>query len=464
MAKAKPKQAENSGTTPEQAFLATAEPADDGTAGDASGNDDGLLDTKPKSSGGFNVPPKVVLERHPLSEKYGPPTSDEEIAGMAADIKAHGQHEAIKLFEGKVIAGWTRYQGCVRAGVVPRTEEYTGDQAEAVAFGTNVVRRQLTSISKAFMGAQFYLSNPGKHRQADVAKQCSVSLNRLSQCIQLLRLDSDEAKAAQTVLRTNPAVTATQFDEMLLENGINRTASKPAADSAPVKNGSRLGDDEGDIDDLGDLSEMDLLGGAIDSQLDDDDDPADEGDGADGDAKKTARKPIGEGAQPVGPVGSSPASREALRPTETAVSKLSKFFNALSPNERVQFVSFSWKHLRNALSQAITEGKVVYELPADMPAPKAKGADYVAEVKASKPAKPAKPASPAQLAAREKLANAAKAKKAERDAAKAGNGEAPAEGAASADEADDDLLAGKATQPKGKKRKVEAAEQAEAAE
>lgn len=380
MAKAKPKA---KATDPTDAFLAEH------------GNDD-LLATKADTA----KMDANNLERHPLSEKYGPPVSEEELLGLATDIEQNGQHDTIKLYEGKVLAGWNRYRACRMKGIEPRVENYTGDKPESVAFSTNVLRRRMSSVAKAFMGALYYTSVTGE-KQIDVAKKCGVSLNRLNQCCQLLKLDTDEAKRVREVLQTNPEVTGTNFDEMLLECGITRSNPKVPSNVRPIRDGVPLDIDEVDPDELDLDLEDDLTGGAIDNLVGGDDLEDEDGDTP----KPRARKEIGEGAAPLPSVGGKGPSM--TRPDETMVSKMAKAFKKLSPAERVDFVVFTWGNMQTALQGAILGGKVNFEIdlgdggePIKLSAKpaKAKGAAYVAEQKAKKPAKPAAKAAPAEPA------------------------------------------------------------------
>jgi hypothetical protein len=287
------------------------------------------------------------LERHPLSEKYGPKMSDEELLGLGLDIKAHGQHEDIILFEGKVLAGWNRYMGCLQQGVKPKFKDKDKDaDPVAVAFGTNFVRRRLSSVQKAFYGAQFCLDSSAK--QADIAKLVGCNLNRLNQCCQLLKLDTDASKRVLETLRTNAEVTPGAFEEMLLECGITRTSSTPSPTRTNTH--SDLDDDDGDFG-----GDDDLTGGAIDGLLGDD--PEDEITAP----RSKARPGIGDDTPPLPTVGSKPSSMK--NPHETQVSRVAKAFKALSADEQKQFVKFTWGKLHPALNAAIGAGDVAFSAP-----------------------------------------------------------------------------------------------------
>lgn len=314
------------------------------------------------------------LERHPLSEKYGPPLTQEEMLGLATDIEKHGQHDAILTYEGKVLAGWNRYMACLQKNVKPILKEYDGKEPEAVAFGTNVIRRRMSSVQKAFLGAQFALDTGAK--QTDVAKMCAVSLNRLNQCCQLLKLETPEAEKAISAIRTNPEVTGGAFEEIMLECGIARIATpKPQAAGAPLRSNTHAGDDDDDLlggdDDLGGFDvDDDLTGGAIDGLLD-----TDPGSDTLTEPTQRTRKHGLDNDSPIGDVG---GRRDSMKnPHETQVSRVAKAFRGLSAAEQQQFVKFAWAKLKGALDAAITAMEVDYTPPdvdeSAKPAPKTKG-------------------------------------------------------------------------------------------
>ena len=296
------------------------------------------------------------LERHPLSEKYGPKMSGDELAGLGKDIAEHGQHDDIIVYEGKVLAGWNRYMGCLQQGVKPRLKEMeAGADPVAVAFGTNFVRRRLSSVQKAFYGAQ-YCIDTGK-KQADVAKLVGCNLNKLNQCVQLLKRDDKEAQRVAEVLRIpadDKEVTSGAFDEMMIELGIKKEeAVKPPP--APRTNTHTDFDDD---DDFGD--DDDITGGAIDALV-----GSDEDDDEDilGEKPSKQRKEIGEGHAPLPSVGEK--VRSLTNPKETTPSRLAKAFRNLAEAEQVNFVVFAWGKLQRALNQAIVDNKVQWTPPGE---------------------------------------------------------------------------------------------------
>lgn len=295
------------------------------------------------------------LQRHPLSEKYGPKMDDDELQGLSLDIKAHRQHEPIILHEGMVLAGWNRYRACVMAGITPITRSMDeGSDPVAVAFGTNFVRRKLSSVQKAFYGAQFCMDS--NQKQADIAKLMACNLNRLNQCCQLLKLDTPEAKKAVESLREGSEMGSAQFDELMQELGIARQP-KPAPARVAAKGNGALGDDDDPM--LGDEIDVDdLTNGQIDDLLLDDPDDPDEA--SPDPAKRKGPKEVGDDA-PIPPVGAKRTSM--VNPHETPVSRVAKAFRGLSEAEQRQFVKFTWAKLKAALDAAIGGADVEYTAP-----------------------------------------------------------------------------------------------------
>lgn len=350
------------------------------------------------------------MERHPLSDKYGPNMSEDELKGLGLDIKANGQHDDIIEFEGKVLAGWNRYMACLQQGVTPRLKSKDEKSAPvSVAFGTNFVRRRLSSVQKAFFGAQ-YCTDTGV-KQTEVAKLVGCNINRLNMCCQLLRRDDKPAKKAIDTLRENSEVSSATFDEMMLTLGLRE---EPKPRDAPLRTGTHA---EFDDDDTG-LGDDDLTGGAIDSLLDD----------ALGDEPETRkRKEIGEGSAPLPPVGSKSSSQ--TRPVESTPSRLAKMFRALDPLDQQSFVFFAWGKLQQALNATIKAGKIQYTVGVETP--------ESAGTKGKGKPKPDKKSLADKM---EEAANKGKL-----DPSLIARGKAPAETEAEGkNNVDDDLLAGKA--------------------
>lgn len=103
------------------------------------------------------------MKQHPLSAIF-PELADNELQALADDIKAHGMHSAIVLYNGQILDGWHRYQACQIADVNPRTVDYRGSDPVAFVRSANWHRRHLSASQRAL--AQVQLSEwrlAGRH-------------------------------------------------------------------------------------------------------------------------------------------------------------------------------------------------------------------------------------------------------------------------------------------------------------
>lgn len=304
-------------------------------------------DTKPASASKLGVGTK--LERHSLSEMFSLPTNEADRLALGLHIKSHEQINDIILFEGQVLDGWERYMSCLQQGITPKFREYKGADPAGIAFGANALRRKLSSVQKALLGAKYFIhaqQNNIKTTQKDVAKLVSASLTRLNELVQLIRASDGDSEAARALaeLNTNPDVTAAALQSMLVSCGIvDEKEQRPTVPSQPRSAGDDLDDDLDDITCTADDS-VDALGGAdIDDMLDDDDEQEGKGDGS---TKRTSA-----GAK----VGVS------KRPHETPASVCARNFRALTEPERADFVKFAWGMLRPAMEKCLKEGRIEWD-------------------------------------------------------------------------------------------------------
>jgi hypothetical protein len=75
-----------------------------------------------------------------------PSADEEELQSLADDIRAHGLHDSIVLFERRILDGRNRAAACESAGLTPRFVEFEGTREEALMFvvSHNLKRRHLT--------------------------------------------------------------------------------------------------------------------------------------------------------------------------------------------------------------------------------------------------------------------------------------------------------------------------------
>lgn len=91
---------------------------------------------------------------HPAAELF-PLLADDELAELAADVKAHGLHEAVWLYRDPdrgimLLDGRNRWRACEQSGAECRTRYYGGSDPIAFSLSLNMKRRHLTAGQKAF--------------------------------------------------------------------------------------------------------------------------------------------------------------------------------------------------------------------------------------------------------------------------------------------------------------------------
>lgn len=99
----------------------------------------------------------MQLQPHPAATLF-PMMSDAELDDLAADIRAHGQHRPIIVWEGSILDGRNRFEACKRAGVTPQLLPWRpGTPTESPTqwvLSENLHRRHLTVDQRALIALE----------------------------------------------------------------------------------------------------------------------------------------------------------------------------------------------------------------------------------------------------------------------------------------------------------------------
>jgi N6-adenosine-specific RNA methylase IME4 len=158
-------------------------------------------------------------EYHEIANIF-PMLLEPELIELANDIERNGQHEPIVLYDGKILDGRNRYQACKRAGVVPTTKAYTGDDPIGFVVSLNLRRRHLNESQRGMVAANIARLTPGanQHTQKQVppiggttaptTKHTAEMLNVGTRTVERARKVQDHAipELAAEVVKGNVAV------------------------------------------------------------------------------------------------------------------------------------------------------------------------------------------------------------------------------------------------------------------
>lgn len=104
------------------------------------------------------------MEVHEYANLF-PMMSDDELRGLADDIRENGQHQPIlKTEDGRILDGRNRLRACEIAGVQPDFKVWKGSDDEALRFvlSLNLTRRHLDESQRAMIAASIATLRPGE--------------------------------------------------------------------------------------------------------------------------------------------------------------------------------------------------------------------------------------------------------------------------------------------------------------
>jgi len=135
---------------------------------------------------------------HPVASLF-PMLADDELAELAADIKARGLLQPIvRDRQGLILDGRNRLAACKLAGVKPEYATYEGDDAAGYALAVNIQRRNLTKGQVAMVAAKARLVSRQTIRET--GKTVGIDRTRIGYASLVLQFAPDLADSVVTGL------------------------------------------------------------------------------------------------------------------------------------------------------------------------------------------------------------------------------------------------------------------------
>lgn len=251
-------------------------------------------------------------EQHPIALELMPGgMDDEEFDAFCTDIEQRGILFPATLFEGKVLDGWHRYRAAKRTGSELKFLEYKGKDPAGYVAAVNALRRKLSSLQRALVGARLHRDYGLSQREA--CKKLGISNEVLSMVLKAM--DSKNTRIIKRI-ETESDYSRGMLREELAESGV--LAVRPKAEARPDTNGI-----PNSVFDMGRTH-----GGATQG------DPEDDGED--------------EHLPEVGKRVSHPERR----PKKTAAQMMSDDFKALMHDEKIAFMQMIWPEAVTLLEEA----------------------------------------------------------------------------------------------------------------
>jgi len=153
---------------------------------------------------------------HPVADLF-PMMTDEELADLAADIKANGLiHPIVIDQKGLLIDGRNRARACEIAGFEPTVRMFEGDDPRAFILSMNLKRRHMSAGQQAMAHAMIY-PEPEKGGRGKKSKNSTETLGfsamRLSQARTVLSHSRDVAMEISVLNRYRAYVLRIQYGQ-----------------------------------------------------------------------------------------------------------------------------------------------------------------------------------------------------------------------------------------------------------
>lgn len=265
------------------------------------------------SSGIYKLP---EYTQHPVALALMPGGMDDtEFDAFCADIEERGILFPASLYEGMVLDGWHRYRAAKRTGSELKFIEYKGKDPAGYIASCNVLRRKLSSLQRALVGARLHRDHGITQREA--CKKLGISNEVIT--LVLKTLDSKNTKLIKRI-EAEADFTRGMLKEELEDAGLLRAKPKTDVDVSTLTNSvfdmGRTGGLARDTDGTeGDDDMDDLLGTSVGKGL-----KADQ--------------------------------RAARKPKETVSQTMQQQYEALMHDEKISFLQMIWPTASKLLSEA----------------------------------------------------------------------------------------------------------------
>lgn len=268
------------------------------------------------SSGIYKLP---EYAQHPVALALMPGGMDDtEFDAFCADVEERGILFPATIYEGQVLDGWHRYRAAKRTGSELKFIEYKGKDPAGYIASCNVLRRKLSSLQRALVGARLHRDHGITQREA--CKKLGISNEVIT--LLLKTIDSRNTKLIKRI-EAEADFTRGMLKEELEDAGLLRAKPKTDVDVSTLTNS---------------VFDMGRTGGVAPDT--DGTDTADE----DGEDPIKWLPDTGKGLKAE--------QRAARKPKETAAMVLSEQFRALMADERESFMQMIWPIARSIVVAA----------------------------------------------------------------------------------------------------------------
>jgi len=275
-----------------------------------------------------------TYEQHPIAATLMPGGMDEpEFTAFCEDVEQRGILMPVTLYEGKVLDGWHRYRAGQKTGTPFKTIEYTGKDPAGYIASVNVLRRKLSSLQRALVGARLHRDH--NLTQRDVCRKLGISNEVVT--LVLKTLDSKNAKLIKRI-EDDSDFTRGMLKEELADAGLLRAPAKQ--DETPTGPNSVFATGALDAPRTGKEGRV-VLGAAAYANT-----PTGDTDGS-GDEDIDDDILVGK--------GKSASDKAAKKPKVTAAQLLADGFKALMGDEKVTFLQMIWPEAKKLAADAKLE-------------------------------------------------------------------------------------------------------------